>query len=106
MSFPAYDLMAEALLCFIYKHGGDGHGVTPKETYEPLANFFGLSDRARTRPRPDGKPGLHWHNRVQWTRQRLINSGLLDGSTYGVWRLTLRGRRQAQRLIAKYQKLP
>lgn len=36
---------------------------------------------------------IRWEHRVQWTRQRLINLGLMDAPRRGVWRLTEGGHR-------------
>ncbi|WP_425156069.1 winged helix-turn-helix domain-containing protein [Candidatus Binatus sp.] len=83
--------MDEPLLCFIYLNGGSGFAVRSRTVYEPLAELFGLTQADQKRSRPDGHAGVHWHNRVQWERQRLINKGLLDGSTRGVWRLSPAG---------------
>ena len=102
MSFPDYREMDEPLLCFIYLNGGADYAVRPSSTYEPLAEFFGLTREDRIRPRPDGYPGAHWQNRVQWERQRLINQGFLDGSTRGVWRLSPDGINRASRLASPY----
>lgn len=33
-----------------------------------------------------------WLNRVHWVRQRMVDQGLIDGSAFGVWRLTGEGR--------------
>jgi len=102
MSFPEYEDMEEPLLCFIYFNGGENFEVSPSDTYEPLADFFELTKEERIRPRPDGYSGSHWQNRVQWTRQRLINQGYLDGSTRGRWRLTDSGIQRASSISSKY----
>jgi restriction system protein len=38
-----------------------------------------------------------WRNSVQWTRQRLLLKGELDGSVRGVWRITDRGKTRLER---------
>ena len=103
MDFPEYEDMEEPLLCYIYFNGGEEYEVRPADTYDPLADYFGLSQAERNRPRPDGHSGSHWQNRVQWTRQRLINHGYLDGSTRGIWRLNAQGRQRAERVAHRYE---
>ena len=102
MSLPDYTAMADALLALIVLQGGPEYAITSQDAYRPLADYFGLSERQRTRTRPDGRSGTEWENRVQWTRQKLINAGLLDGSVRGVWRLTGKGARAAKKVSAKY----
>jgi len=105
MGYPEYEDMEEPLLCYIYFNGGTNYEVRPKETYDPLANFFGLSLSERKSPRPDGYGGSQWENRVQWTRQRLINNGELDGSTRGIWRLNNAGEFRASKISNRYKQL-
>ncbi len=105
MPFPEYEQMADALLWYIYTNGGVSYSLHPKEIYDPLADFFGLDEEERRRPRPDGYSGSHWENRVQWTRQRLINEGELDGHIRGVWRLTDQGIRRAARIKSRFEGL-
>lgn len=105
LAFPQYEEMVEPLLCFIYFNGGKDFAVRPNDTYEPLADFFKLTDQERVQPRHDKRPGKEWHNKVQWTRQRLINDRELDGSKRGVWRLTPKGLSRAKRVCSKYESL-
>jgi restriction endonuclease Mrr len=102
MHFPDFQEMDEPLLCLMYFNGGS---VRPRDTYDPLAEFFGLTSKDRMRPRPDGYTGSHWKNRVQWARQRLINHGFLDGSTRGIWRLSPAGMNRASRVASGYASL-
>ncbi|NIA21045.1 MAG: hypothetical protein GWP05_03520 [Anaerolineaceae bacterium] len=103
MGFPEYKDVDDPLLCFILLNGGSDHAVSAGSTYEPLADFFGLDEQERTQPRPDRPPEPLWHNRLQWSRQRLINHGYLDGSQDGIWRLTLAGLRRAARVLDRYR---
>ena len=105
MKFPEYNDMEEPLLCFILLNGGSNHKVIVRATYEPLADFFGLTREERLRQRYDGRGGSQWHNRVQWTRQRLINQGYLDGEERGFWKLTPDGIQRANRVANKYASL-
>ena len=36
-----------------------------------------------------------WTNRVQWTRQTLLNKGEMDSPGHGIWRITQKGRLRA-----------
>lgn len=108
MPIPEYEELADALLAFVYLNGGDEYEVRAGSTYEPLAEFFALSQVERSRPRPDGYSGSDWHNKVQWTRQRLINHGLLYGPQHGfwrrgVWRLTRAGISRASLIAHKHR---
>jgi restriction system protein len=44
---------------------------------------------------PSSPSTFRWHNLVQWSRQKLVEKGEIDGSTRGVWKLTPRGRARA-----------
>ncbi|MGH7923527.1 MAG: winged helix-turn-helix domain-containing protein [Candidatus Binatus sp.] len=105
MHFPDYKEVDEPLLCLLYFHGGADYAVRPSETYEPLAQHFGVTQEDQKRPRPDGYSGSQWKNHVQWARQRLINHGLLDGSTRGIWRLSPAGINLASRVASAYKAL-
>lgn len=63
--FPAYDDIHDPLLCFIYLNGGPRHIVNSHDTYDPLADYFGLPPAALEVLRKD-KKGPHWNNMVQW----------------------------------------
>lgn len=65
MPLPPYDDLADALASFVLLNGGEAHCVRAEETYDPLADFFGLTLQERTRPRPDGYGGTDWQNKVQ-----------------------------------------
>lgn len=103
MQIPEYEQMTDALLYYIYMKGGTSYSLPPKHIYGPLADFFGLSESERKEPRPDGYSGSYWENRVQWTRQKLINEGDLDPkSARGVWRLSEQGISHAAKLKSKF----
>ena len=101
MTFPKYEDLASALLCFIHKHGGYTFQVRSSDAYQPLANHFGLSQAERMTPRPDGRSGTHWANRVQWTRQLLINHGYAESRGHGIWGLTELGIQRARSISGR-----
>lgn len=88
---PEYEI-AEALLRYIYDHGGPDYEVKAGLTYEPLANHFGLSEEERMRTRDeeygDGKVQHAWDIKVQWARNTLKKQGDLAPSRHGYWRLS------------------
>jgi restriction system protein len=53
--------------------------------------FAELGDDAKTSRLDSGQ--LRWQNRVEWARFRLIQSGELDGSERGFWRITPNGKK-------------
>jgi len=104
MAFPQYQNIADALLCFIFLNGGNDHQVNAAQTYEPLADFFALTQEDRNRPRPDGFGCTLWENRVQWTRQRLINHGYAESRGHGEWGLTPEGVSRAKSIVGEFNR--
>src|SRR5207248_9672407 len=51
---------------------------------------------------PSNPSIFRWHNLVQWSRQKLVEKGDLDGSTRGIWKLTARGRARATGATANF----
>ena len=104
MSMPEYEELGEALLAFIFLKGGALHEVRASETYGPLGEFFKLTTEEQAMPRKDGNPGgTMWQNRIQWTRQKLINEGLAEARGRGVWGLTVGGIERVSPVIDKYR---
>lgn len=99
--FPRSTEVEHPLLVLIYFEGR-ARELTSKQCYGPLADFFDLSQAERTELRPEKGKGKLWDNHVQNARDALAASGLLhrpgDGAPRGVWRLTDRGRTEAERL--------
>ncbi len=54
-----------------------------------------LTDEAKTSTLASG--GNRLNNRIAWVRQNLVEKGEIDGSTYGVWRITNKGRDRLQK---------
>ena len=90
--YPKEHEIAEALLRYIYDHGGTDYEVTAWSTYEPLADHFDLSreerDRTRDEEFKDGKVQSAWHIKVQWARNTIKKQGYLASSRHGYWRLS------------------
>jgi len=66
------------------------HPLQPSEAYEALAKYFHLSKSLRSLTLDDGRN--RWENTVQWARNSLSQSDVLDNRERGVWRLKPRGR--------------
>lgn len=98
MSFPDYEQIAKSLLVYLYHKGGSSYSLKPKNIYDPLADLLDISQFDRKKPRPDGYSGTHWENRVQWTRQKLVNEGDIDNKIHGLWKLTPQGVNRALKL--------
>jgi restriction system protein len=54
-----------------------------------------LTEEDLTARLPSSPSTFRWHNLVQWSRQKLVEKGEIDGSARGVWKLTPRGRARA-----------
>ena len=93
MSFPKQSEIELPLLKTLQELGGKAE---PKELYPKLAEIFPqLTEEDLTARLPSSPSTFRWHNLVQWSRQKLVEKGELDGSTRGVWKLTARGRARA-----------
>jgi restriction system protein len=76
------------LLRAITKLGGT---ATPKQIYPVVTDAFPTitpDELAETLQHGEKK----WHNRIQWARQRLIDSGDMESGGRGLWRITDKGR--------------
>lgn len=67
--------------------------VEPAEAYQILADRFELPERLRSMSMPNSSEN-HWQNRVRYARLKLVDEGLIDSSTHGVWRLLPRHHRK------------
>src|SRR5438876_5212290 len=93
MSFPKQSEIELPLLKTLQELGGKAE---PKELYPKLAEIFPqLTEEDLTARLPSSPSTFRWHNLVQWSRQKLVEKGDLDGSTRGIWKLTARGRARA-----------
>jgi restriction system protein len=93
MSFPKQSEIELPLLKTLHELGGKAE---PKELYPRLATIFPQLTQEDLSARTASNPSIfRWHNLVQWSRQKLVEKGEIDGSTRGVWKLTARGRARA-----------
>lgn len=94
MAIPTQREIEIPLLHLINTLGGEAR---PKDTYEPLANYFKLTKAEREQMLPN-TPHNKFENRVQWARMRLVYKGFIDKSPHGVWKITENGKKE----LAKY----
>lgn len=88
MPYPSRPDVEVPLLRVLLDLGGE---AKPSEVYEPLAaQFPSMTAEERKAPRANGEP--QWENDVRFARQELVDKGELDGSEYGVWKITPAGR--------------
>ncbi len=93
MSFPKQSEIELPLLKLLHQLGGKAE---PKELYPKLRESFPqLTEDDLVARLPSSPSTFRWHNLVQWSRQKLVEKGELDGSKRGVWKLTARGRVRA-----------
>src|ERR1051325_3254143 len=108
MTFPIYLNVEEALLSLLYFNGGSDYQMMSFETYEPLADYFNLSEQERTKGRlfKDGRYEPKWNNMVQWARRQLKKKQYLDASApRATWKLTGKGISAAKSVSGKYRSL-
>lgn len=90
MTFPRQSDVAVPLLETLDHLGGS---ATPKDIYPLVAKYFPQLTDEDLEQRLESYPSTRkWWNLVQWVRQRLVESGEIDGSTRGIWVITKKGR--------------
>jgi restriction endonuclease Mrr len=78
------------LLRVLTQMGGQGR---PRDVYPLLELAFpDLTDADKAETLPQG--AVRWKNTVQWTRQRLIEQGMLENAGWGLWKVSELGRRR------------
>jgi restriction endonuclease Mrr len=102
-SFPKYEQIVRPLLAELLRRGGQSGVSEPDSSgrtiMDVLADHFNLSEESRQFLiyEANGTPRSKWYNMVRWARNELCKRKLVDGSEYGVWRLTAAGTQEAQR---------
>lgn len=100
MSYPNANEIETALLLRLYLDGGSDYQMKSSDTYQPLADQFGLSVADRVRGRTDGRSEPEWHNKIQWARNELRKANYLDESApRGIWKLSPTGIQAAQQYM-------
>ena len=96
MAFPRQAEVELPLLKVLADLGGEGK---PREIYPLVANHFPDLTAEEQEERLENFPSTRkWNNLVQWVRQRLVETGQIDGSERGVWRLTPVGRERLKQV--------
>ena len=67
-----------------------GGQARPREIYDAIAQRLNLSEEERTATLKSG--ALKFENQIAWARSYLVKTGYLDSPSYGVWRLTDKGK--------------
>lgn len=95
MAYPKIKDIEVPLLKEINRAGGR---VRPRDIYDKVAQHFSNLTEEDLERRMDSSPSVYkWHNKVQWARQSLVNKEEIDGSVYGEWKITDRGRQRIAR---------
>ena len=85
---PSVKQVELPLLRVLVKVGGQAE---PRDVYPLVTKEFpALREEDLAEALPSG--GNRWTNRIQWTRQRLVEKGEVDSPARGVWRITDKGR--------------
>jgi restriction system protein len=104
LSFPKQRDIEVPLLAVIDQLGGE---AKPRDIYPLITERFPELTAEEQEERLESSPSTRkWHNLVQWVRQRLVQSGELDGSTRGVWKITEAGRKRLNTSEAAAPLLP
>lgn len=89
MAFPRQSEVEVPLLQVLKDIGGS---AKPKDIYPRVAVYFPGLTQDELEQRLESYPSTRkWWNLVQWVRQRLVDSGEIDGATRGIWRITQLG---------------
>ena len=90
MPVPSWESMELALLKKIESSGGS---LEVQKAIWELPLYFPELTNDELSVRLDSGD-IRWANRVRWARQSLVQKGEMDRTTYGVWKITDRGRRR------------
>ena len=84
---PTHKEILEPMLREILNRGGMAR---PKDLYEPLANYFNLTENQR-RERLDSDNDNKFENRVRFARFQAVKLGLIEKTGDRIWHLTTAG---------------
>jgi restriction system protein len=90
MAFPKQYEIEIPLLKTIDELGGSGKTT---DIYPRVAKYFPqLTEEDLLAKLPSSPSTYKWQNLVQWCRQGLVDKGEIDGSTRGIWKITVKGK--------------
>lgn len=90
MPFPRQSDVEIPLLRALVDLGG---AAKPKDVYPAVAACFPELSPQEQQITLESSPSTRkWWNLVQWVRQHLVDSGEIDGTTRGIWKITDAGR--------------
>ncbi len=106
MSYPTQSKIEEALISLIYFRGGSDCRIKSSDAYQPLADYFQLTEQERIQPRESENHRPAWNNMVQFARRGLKDSGyLFSNSPRSIWQLSSSGIVAAQTGSHKHREL-
>ena len=83
MSLPDFTRYINPLLSAIRKLGG---AARPKQVFQTIARDLGVSNDVLEVRLASG--ALKFENQIAWARWYLVDTGFIDGSRRGIWKLT------------------
>ena len=93
MANPSFDEFIEPLLRVLLENED---GLKAAEAYEETADQVGLTNEDRAELLPSQSQEVY-KNRIGWAHDRLKRAGLSHSPRWGVWQLTEKGRRFAEK---------
>lgn len=86
-----------------------GGSVRPSEAISKVMELYpAMTDVDKASRTPNGQNRINL--RIRWARKDLVLDGYVDGSTYGIWKITDKGRKYLEEnwsaWVAKYAELP
>src|SRR5262245_21290893 len=94
MPFPKQSEVEVPLLTVIRDCGGSAR---PRDIYPKLTSYFpGLTPEEQDQRLESSPATRKWWNLVQWVRQHLVETGDIDGTTRGVWKITDQGKQRLE----------
>jgi len=86
MSIPDY----QAIMLPLLRHLADTQEKSSQETFDALAEVFGLSEQEKSELLPSGNQPI-FMNRIAWAKTYLKKTGFIESPKRGYYRITERG---------------
>lgn len=108
LSYPSTYSIEDPLLSYIYENGSKNHKVKSIDTYDPLADYFKLSNKQRTRTYHDiygnNQTRIYWRSLVYQAKDRLHMRYINIGAK-GIWQLSKSGVERAEKFIESEERV-